>query len=243
MTITIPIATQIEASIQTIPGFSRLDQLLALFTLAYTSADLKGDILELGSWCGRSAVALGMAARLTGNSKVHCVDLFPGKKDWEKNADGTYSFEVNINGKIFGAYGEQTVWAEPFERDIAPVYEKFSCALDAFNNSITNNALSDWVIPFKGDLSSFAENAPNGFKLRMAFIDGDHSYAAVAKDIGVIERFLEHGGWICFDDAFSGYQGVDRAIKEKIIDSPHYDLKQQLTRKMFVAKRCSVAGA
>lgn len=242
MTISTPIASQIEQSVQTIPGFSQLDQLMTLFTLAYTSADLTGDILELGSWCGRSAVALGMAARLAGNSKVHCVDLFPEKNDWRKNTDGTYSFEVNINGEIFGAYREQTVWAEPFEREIAPVYEKYSGALNAFNNSIINNALSDWVKPFKGDLASFAGSAPNGFKLRMAFIDGDHSYAAVAKDIGIIERFLVSGGWICFDDAFSGYQGVDRAIKEKIIDSPDYDLKQQLTRKLFVAKRCSVAG-
>ncbi|MEY4592782.1 MAG: hypothetical protein RIR18_1677, partial [Pseudomonadota bacterium] len=75
--ITIPIFTQIEEAVKSIPGWSPLDQLMALFTLAYSSSHLPGDILELGSWCGRSAVALGMAAKLTGIGKVHCVDLFP----------------------------------------------------------------------------------------------------------------------------------------------------------------------
>lgn len=237
MSITSPVTTQIEQAVKIIPGFSPLDQLVSLFTLAYASSNLTGDILELGSWCGRSAVALGLAAKLTGNSKVHCVDLFPEKNDWQKNADGSYSFKVKINGKTYGAYGEQTVWAEPFEKDIAPVYEKFLGALDAFNNSISNNSLSDWVSPFKGDLECFADSAPDGLKLRMAFIDGDHSYAAVAKDIGIVERFLMPDGWICFDDAFSSYSGVNRAIEELIISSGKYSQCQQLTRKLFVARR------
>ena len=49
MTVIKPIATQIEEAVLNIPGWSPIDQLLTLFTLAYTSADLDGDILELGS--------------------------------------------------------------------------------------------------------------------------------------------------------------------------------------------------
>jgi len=236
MTITTPIASQIEQAVQNIPGWSPIDQLLSLFTLAYTSADIAGDILELGSWCGRSAVVLGMAARLTGNTKVHCVDLFPEKKDWFKNPDGTYSFAVNIDGRVVGAYGEQTVWAEPYERDIAPVYERYSGTWEAFNASIAENDLSRQIIPIKGDLQSFALNAASDFKLRMAFIDGDHSYEAVAKDIEIIERFLVLGGWICFDDAFSSYVGVNEAIEKHIINGGKYCQHQQLTRKFFVAR-------
>ena len=156
---TTPVATLIEKATKDIPGWSPQDQLLSLFTLAFSSANLEGDILELGSWCGRSAVALGMAARLTDNSKVYCVDLFPEKNDWHKNDDGSYSFSVNINGKIFGAYGEQTVWAEPFEKDIASVYEKFSGVMNAFNSAIEKNDLADLVQPFKGDLELFAASA------------------------------------------------------------------------------------
>lgn len=232
-----PITTQIEEAVQDIPGWSPIDQLLTLFTLAYTSSDLDGDILELGSWCGRSAVALGMAAKLSGKGKVHCVDLFPEKNDWFKNEDGTYSFAVNIDGRLVGAYGEQTVWAKPYECDIAPVYERFAGTLEAFTTSISNNGLSNLVFPIKGDLMSFLKTAPKSLKVRLAFIDGDHSYEAVSNDIALIEGSLVRGGWICFDDAFSSYQGVNDAIQKHIIDSGNYEFCQQMTRKLFVARR------
>jgi predicted O-methyltransferase YrrM len=232
-----PISSQIESVIESIPGWTPSDQLLSLFILAQASAGLRGDILELGSWCGRSAVVLGMAARLAGNCKVHCVDLFPERADWSRNADGYYSFVVYINGKSYGAYGEQTVWAEPFERDIVPVYERFSGTLDAFNRAIDDSGLNDWVASFRGDLAGFAKTVASDFALRLAFIDGDHSYSAVARDIEIVERFLVPGGWICFDDAFSSYSGVNEAIEQHIIGSGRYSLCQQLTRKFFVARR------
>lgn len=234
--ITKPVALQIEEAVKDIPGWSPIDQLLCLFTLAISSACLQGDILELGSWCGRSAVVLGMAARLTGNTKVHCVDLFPEKKDWYQNDDGTYSFNVSVDSRQVGAYVDQRVWHEPFSRDIEPVYDKFLGTREAFDSAILTNGLTNWVKPFKGDLLSFSQKQEIPIKLRMAFIDGDHSYAAVTEDISLVERYLIPGGWICFDDAFSCYSGVNDAIKTHIIDSGRYFRCQQLTRKLFVAQ-------
>lgn len=232
----IPISTLIEKATENIPGWSPQDQLFSLFTLAFSSANIEGDILELGAWCGRSAVALGMAVNLIGNSKVYCVDLFPEKNDWYKNDDGSYSFSVTIDGKIFGAYSEQTVWVEPFEKDILPVYDIFSSTLNAFNETMAINSLGGVVTPFKGDLEFFSSKVAPGFKIRMAFIDGDHSYDSVAKDIAIVREFLVPGGWICFDDAFSTYKGVDQAIEEFVINSGLFHQCQQLTRKLFVAR-------
>lgn len=234
--ITLPIASQIEEAVKDIPGWSPLDQLMTLFTLAFSSTHLSGDILELGSWCGRSAVALGMAVKLTGKGKVHCVDLFPEKDDWFQNDDGTYSFMVDIDGKKYGGYGEQTVWKEPFMRDIKPMYERFNGTFEAFCLAMSANELSEQVIPYRADMEGFSKKAPGDLSLRMAFIDGDHSYAAVAKDIEIVERFLVSDGWICFDDAFSSYNGVNDAIQNYIIDSGKYHNFQQMTRKCFVAQ-------
>ena len=238
MTITTPITTQIEQAVQAIPGWSPLDQLMALFTLAYSSTSLEGDILELGSWCGRSAVALGMATKKTGRGKVHCIDLFPEMNDWYQNADGTYSFAVILNGKKYKAYADQTVWAEPFLRDIQPMYKQFGSTLDAFKSAIRANQLCDFVTPYRMDLADFSAQAPQNLKLSMAFIDGDHSFEAVSRDIGFIEQFLLRVGWICFDDSFSSYDGVYQAIQQHIIGSGRYKNAQQLTRKFFVAQRC-----
>ncbi|NDC49216.1 MAG: class I SAM-dependent methyltransferase, partial [Micrococcales bacterium] len=142
-----------------------------------------------------------------------------------------------FDGRKVVAHGEQTVWAEPYIRDIAPVYERFSGTMEAFNFAMEANHLTDWVNASKCDLTKFTAKAPPDLALRMAFIDGDHSYAAVAYDIAIVERFLLPGGWICFDDAFSSYDGVDEAIQKHIIESGRYRCCQQLTRKFFVAQR------
>ncbi len=232
-----PAANLIEQATQGIPGWSSQEQLLTLFTLAFSSANLNGDILELGAWCGRSAVALGLAAKLSGKGKVYSVDLFPEKSDWFRNSDGSYSFAVTVGDRKLTAYDEQTVWEEPYLRDIAPVYARNERILDVYNATVESARLGDWVEPHKGDLVDFAACAPHDLALRLAFVDGDHCYAAVTRDIEIIERYLLPGGWICFDDAFSTYDGVNEAIQKHVIDSGRYECTQQITRKLFVARR------
>jgi len=233
---TTPVVARIEEMVRNVPGWSPHDQLVALFNLAYLS-DLDGDIIELGSWCGRSATALGLAAKLSGRTTVHAVDLFPERTDWRQNGDGTFSFAVTVNGRTVEAYGAQSVWAEPYHRDIAPIYEHHTGILDVFQDTIARNGLSNVVRPYRGNLQMFAESAPADLRCKLAFIDGDHSYEAVAADIATVERFLIPGGWISFDDAFSCYDGVDQAISEQIVDSGRYDRCEQITRKFFVARR------
>lgn len=235
MTLT-PVVNQIEAMVRDVPGWSPHDQLAALFNLAYSSV-VDGDIIELGSWCGRSASALGLAAKLTGNATVHAIDLFPEKSDWRQNEDGNYSFSVTIGDRTIRAYKDCAVWPEPYARDIAPIYETRNALIDVFQETIARNGLSEIVRPFRGDMQMFASSAPPDLRCKLAFIDGDHSYEAVCQDIEDVERFLVPGGWICFDDAFSCYEGVNRAITERVVGSGRYERCQQLTRKFFVARR------
>lgn len=231
-----PIVGQLDDAVKSVPGWSPADQLYTLFNLVYMNPMVEGDVIEIGSWCGRSAIALGMAARLTGKSKVHCIDLFPAKSDWHENPDGTFSFKVELGGKTFGGYQEQTVWRDPYLKDIAPLYLKHDSVFQIFEENISNNDLQSIVKPFRGDSSMFVSALPDNFKCKMAFIDGDHSYNAVCTDIKNIEKYLSKGGWVCFDDAFSSYDGVNKAITDCVINSGRYDLCQQMTRKFFVAR-------
>lgn len=232
-----PIIHQLEEVLRDIPGWSPLDQLYTLFNIAYLTSDLEGDIIEIGSWCGRSASVLGMAARLIGNTKVYCIDLFPERDDWKQNNDGSYSFNVTIDGVTYGGYQEQTVWQEPFEKDIAPLYEKFSSIYDIFSETIAKNHLQDVVVSYRGNSTMFAHSLTQSFKCKLVFLDGDHSYDVVCRDIQTMEKFLVQGGWICLDDAFSHYDGVNKAIEDLIIHNPNFELCQQMTRKFFVARK------
>jgi hypothetical protein len=129
------------------------------------------------------------------------------------------------------------VWKEPFERDIAPIYEKYQGILEIFTESIAKKQLQSLVIPYKGNSLNFRKTVKANFKSKLVFIDGDHSYDSVSQDIQNMDRYLVPGGWICFDDAFSCYDGVNRAIEDCIINNPAYELCQQMTRKFFMARK------
>ena len=231
-----PIIDQIEQAVSNVPGWSPVDQLFALFNLAYVSAPIGGKILELGSWCGRSAVALGLATQRCGTGVVHCVDLFPEKNDWYRNDDGSYSFRVVIDGESVTSYHQQTVWEAPFMRDIAPLYAQHGGLFATFSRTMQSNQLDSVVRPFRGDLERFFARHPS-VSLRLAFLDGHHSYDAVCRDIENVLPHLLPGGWICFDDAFTSYEGVNQAIRDRIIANPQFVDAQQLTRKLFVARQ------
>ncbi len=234
--VTMPVMEAIDKMVSNIPGWSPIDQLFSLYSIVAAS-DVEGHVVEVGSWCGRSSCVLGMASMRCRGTKVYCIDLFPERSDWKRNEDGSYSLKVSLAGNDVLAYRDQTVWERPFEQDIEPIYERYRSAYDVFKESIENNGLKGIVIPFRGTLDMFLGQVDDGFDIKFAFIDGDHSYDSVLSDVENIERHLVPGGWICFDDAFSGYSGVDRAIREKIIDSDNYDFFQQMTRKFFVARR------
>lgn len=234
---TTPAVDQIEQAVGDVPGWTPLDQLYSLYLGTCLTAPLGGDIVELGSWCGRSAVVLGMAARVTGNTNVVCIDLFPGRDDWRENTDGSYSFSVTLDGVTYGGYEDQTVWKEPYQRDIAPLYREHAELTDVFRTTISHKNLGDIVRPIRGTSDFLAANVASDFRCRLAFVDGDHSYDAVCRDIDNISRFLVPGGLIYFDDAFSYYDGVNRAIQDRIIVSPEFDFAQQITRKCFLARK------
>ena len=236
-TVTTPVFRTLETLVDGIPGWSELDQLYTLHNLVYLTSHLDGDILEIGSFCGRSTVALALAAGQTGEARVFAVDLFPERSDWRRNPDGSYSFSVRIGGRQIGGYEEQTVWEEPFLRNIAPLYERSNGLLEIFRQTLDRLGLERNVVAFRGDSSLFVQTLPRSQRFRFVFLDGDHSYEAVRRDIENVESYLAPGAWIGFDDAFSCYDGVNRAIQEMILVSGKYELGRQFTRKFFAARR------
>ena len=225
----------LEKQVATVPGWSPAEQLFALFMLACATRDVPGDLLEVGAWCGRSAVALGHAARITGNATVTSIDLFPHRDDWSENPDGSFSLAVNVEGAKVAAYTIQTVWREPYMKTIAPVYERHASVLDIFRENIAREGLEKLVKPVRG--TSDLLHGMGERRFRLAFVDADHSYEAVCHDIDNIVPRLSPGGYLCFDDAFTSYEGVNRAIRDRVLASDAFDLSMQPTRKLFVARK------
>ena len=233
--ITSPSLNQIEEMVEGVHGWSPIDQLYSLHLLAYLTHHLLGDFVEIGSWAGRSAIVLGDVARQLGNTKLYAVDYFPDKEDWIQNSDGSYSFEVEINRKSFPGYHVQTVWKEPFEESILPFYNKHPNLFEHFIENMERNSLVHIVNPIKGNTEYFMDLIDDNFKCKLLFIDGDHSYEGVKNDIETMKKYLVKGGIICFDDAFTSYDGVNDAIEECVINDHDFTMCKQLTRKLFMA--------
>ena len=67
-----------------LPGMITLQSGATLYWLAYAST-LDGDVIELGSWQGRSTSFLAAACRDSSNGRVHAIDHFlgnPGKQEF-----------------------------------------------------------------------------------------------------------------------------------------------------------------
>lgn len=231
------IVETIDSLVSVTPGWSPPDQLLWLYETIVGMNETKGDIIEIGSWCGLSGAVMGLAAREAGGMEVHCVDLFPERGDWYQNADGTYSFSVQLDGTLYLGCHEQTVWADVFESQILPVYNSVGSLASAFHARMVSSGLSEVVLPHRGTSVTFAASRAADFRCKLAFIDGEHSYSAVKQDVLSLEPFLVVNGWLCFDDAFSCYSGVDRAITEFVSSSGLYGEFTRVGRKLFAARR------
>lgn len=89
-----------------IPGMLPLERGTILYTLAYANT-LQGDILEIGSWQGRSTCFLAQACRDSGNGIVRAVDHFKGnvgKEHFYKvGQDDLSDLESNFRNNIDGA--------------------------------------------------------------------------------------------------------------------------------------------
>lgn len=139
-----------------------------------------GEVLEIGSFLGRSACFLAQGLKMRGQGVVHCVDHFRGSPEHQKGrlheqadlmADGTLLNRFRANLELFGLNGL--------------VRPQVSDSL---------NAATHW----------------DASPIRLLFIDGDHSYEATRADFEAWQGFVAPEGVICFHDVSPSWPGVTR---------------------------------
>ena len=134
------------------------------------------DILEVGSWAGGSAItwAEALARHHRRQGRVVCVD------PWKPYFD-------------------------PAKRPDAPVYRAMSAALlndtiyDLFLHNVSSAGYDDIVVARRGDSGATLPMLPRR-AFDVVFIDGDHSYAAVRRDLEATFELVRDGGILCGDD-------------------------------------------
>ncbi|GGK71660.1 hypothetical protein Sme01_26200 [Sphaerisporangium melleum] len=154
-------------------GFMPANEGRALFETACVYGSL-GPICEIGTYCGKSAVYLGAAARQTG-SVVFTVDHHRGSEEIQPG------------------------WAHHDPTLMDPRFGKMD-SLPFFRTTIASAGLEEHVIAIVGRSETVARywNTP----LAMLFIDGGHSEGPVTSDYEGWAPHVMVGGALVFHDIY-----------------------------------------
>ena len=213
--------------LEKIPGILDPMEGFALLELAM-SGNIRAPVAEVGSYLGKSTSYMALGSRITGNEGVVAIDMFPAKEDWFKGEDGYW----HIRGSDY--YIKESLYKE--REHFFYGGSHYTNTLDIFNDIIGKLNLGDVIKPFKGNSPAFMAQHGGGAQFRMIFVDGDHTYQGVKKDIEALSGSLASGGYICFHDYCSSFPGVIQAVDEMVFSSVQYEQKN-LIRSLAIAKK------
>ena len=177
-------------------GFMPDDEGLALHT-AGRDASSVGPLLEVGSYCGKSAVYLGAAAR-AGGTVVFSVDHHRGS---EENQAGWEHHDPEV------------VDPETGRMDTLPF----------FRRTIERAGLEDAVVAVVGDSSTISANWRT--PLGLVFVDGGHALDAVLADYEAWSPHVAADGALVFHDVFEDPRDGGQApfeVWKRAVASGHF---------------------
>ena len=154
-------------------GFMPDDEGLALHD-AGRAAAAAGPLLEIGTYCGKSALYLGAAAR-AGGTVVYTVDHHRGS---EENQRG---------------------WEWHDERLVDPRTGRMD-TLPFFRRTIEDAGLEDVVVAVVGPSTTVAAHWAT--PLGMVFVDGGHAFDVALADYESWSPHIAPGGRLVFHDVF-----------------------------------------
>lgn len=150
------------------------DEGLALWRAAVESDPDIGPLLEVGSYCGKSALYLGPVAR-DRDSVLYCVDHHRGS---EENQAGWEHHQPDLVDHALGLM------------DTLPV----------FRRTVFEAGLEPWVVALVGDGARIARHWHT--QLSLLFIDGGHGVEPARLDFRLWVPKLAPGGTLAIHDVF-----------------------------------------
>lgn len=154
-------------------GFMPDDEGLALYAAALEAA-AHGPMLEIGTYCGKSAIYLGAAARER-ETVLFTVDHHRGSEEQQPGWD----------------------WHDP---SLVDERTGRMDTLACFRRTIEGAGLEDVVVAVVGDSPTVARHWGTG--LGLVFVDGGHGRDVVLADLEAWSPHVVVGGLLAFHDVF-----------------------------------------
>lgn len=189
-------------AVDAIPGMTDLDKMAAVIEAMRHAPE--GDVVEIGSWWGRSAALLVMLARRFEIGKVLCVD--PWRSDCldqgvavldqasaRMDADQALRiFQINLWPLAQGQLNYLRAPSVEAERRYRPGLEV--------------------------ETGSFGKTRYEG-AIGFLHIDGNHAYDNVAADAAAWTRHMKPGGWVVFDDYVWAFGDGPRRVGDEYLQA------------------------
>ena len=164
----------LPADIEQIKGFLAPDEAQCLYRHAL-DASARGAVLEIGSYCGKSTIYLGLACRRN-DSTVFALDHHRGSEEHQR-------------GEFF------------HDPDLYDAGEGIVDTFREFRRNVRNAGLQEVIVPVVAGSEAAARHWQT--PLAMVFIDGGHSLAAALTDYRCWTAHLQRGGILAIHDLFS----------------------------------------
>lgn len=165
-----------------VPGecdYTKLETLAAIFRWMPP-----GDIVEIGSLWGRSAVALAFLSQLYKVGSLACVD------PW---SSGEIHQEIPAVDAVFDDAPMDDIF-EAFRVNLAPFQ-----GIVNYLRAPSSEAVAYYSSTHSVTTPDFGYTSYAG-EIALLHIDGNHSLEAVRQDIALWRGFVRPGGWIVIDD-------------------------------------------
>ena len=172
---------------QEVKGFLPQNEADALYSAA-TSLEVKGPLLEVGSYCGKSTIYLGSAAQQMGRV-LYALDHHRGS---EENQSGWEHHDPELIDKRIGVMD----------------------TLPFFRRAIFDAGLEDSVVALVGQSEVIANNWAT--PLAFLFIDGGHGDAPAKADFTGWVPKVKEGGLLAIHDVFPDEKDGGRPPYEHI---------------------------
>lgn len=183
-----------------IPGQSEVDKLMALAEAARRAPT--GDIVEIGSYLGRTAALFALLSARYDLGQVLCVD------PWEVEAIDQGADALKESAKVF----DWAYWRTLFEVNVTP----FAAGRLNYIHGYSTEGARIYASGAPVVTPAFGETRYEG-RIGLLYIDGNHGYDYVLADCEAWSPHVKSGGWIVFDDYDWGWGDGVRRVADAFV--------------------------
>jgi len=193
-----------------IRGFMDEDEAKRLYSISLMAAE-NGPILEIGSYCGKSAYIIGSACKEK-KSILYSIDHHKGSEEQQP--------------------GEEYFDPDLFDKQLSRIN-----TFPFFQETITRTSLENTVVPIvaPSNIAGKMWKTP----ISMLFIDGGHSFEAVHEDFLTWTSHIKPSGFLVIHDIFKDPKKGGQApwqVYEIACKSGDYE-ELEMTKTLGVLKR------